>query len=413
VSGSLPPNATQLEASLADVVVGRIEAVPVEAPIRSLWNPATISAELLPWLAWALSVDVWDDAWPEEKKRHVVATALLRHRKKGTLAGLREYVGLAGGRVVRAVTPPAKTFLEPALTNEEREAFLRRFPQLRIYPYRSRGAATRGAFVGREFLGAAAFPYTTDARARIGRRAFYWDRGVEIPALRLEREIVVEGRTAYDFETILVPGSAPGVPFLGQPPPSRLFLTPGGAPGRVVSVRVDRAYNEQSEALRLSAIAPGLSPVDVRPRRAYEPGAGRGVFAGRGAGRFGLVAGFLAPSTAGERVFDRIYLHDPKRLPDVRRRGVHVGATRLGIPPYHAEISVEIPGRHHARHVGQFVWGHLRPADPAALERTLAAVRSSKAARDRILLNTKTRRRPRAGDRLKVGAAAIGDFVRA
>jgi hypothetical protein len=41
------------------------------------------------------------------------------------------------------------------------------------------------------------------------------------------------------------------------------------------------------------------------------------------------------------------------------------------------------------------------------------AVRVSKSLRDKILLDTKTYRFPRAGDRLKLGTVKIGTFIEA
>lgn len=82
----LPPNATPLERAL-EAATRRIDAIP--APLRDLWNPATIPAPLLPWLAWGLSVDVWDAAWTEARKRAVVAASIAVHRRKGTAAAVR------------------------------------------------------------------------------------------------------------------------------------------------------------------------------------------------------------------------------------------------------------------------------------------------------------------------------------
>ena len=50
----LPANATPLERALAETTA-RLSDVAV--PIRDLWSPENCPTELLPWLAWALSVD--------------------------------------------------------------------------------------------------------------------------------------------------------------------------------------------------------------------------------------------------------------------------------------------------------------------------------------------------------------------
>lgn len=77
----LPPNASPLEQAVETALV-RISAVPV--PLRVLWNPDACPVELLPVLAWTLSVDWWDDEWTEEQKRAVVKASIAVHRKKGT-----------------------------------------------------------------------------------------------------------------------------------------------------------------------------------------------------------------------------------------------------------------------------------------------------------------------------------------
>lgn len=85
----LPPNTTPLERAAA-AALAEIQRVPV--PLRQLWNPATCPAHLLPYLAWAFSVDRWDPTWSEAAKREVIATSFFVHRKKGTISALRRVV---------------------------------------------------------------------------------------------------------------------------------------------------------------------------------------------------------------------------------------------------------------------------------------------------------------------------------
>ena len=77
----LPPNATPFERAL-EAVTARIG--DISAPIDTLLDPQRISGEWLPWLAWALSVDMWDSAWPDAVKRDAVAQSIALHRIKGT-----------------------------------------------------------------------------------------------------------------------------------------------------------------------------------------------------------------------------------------------------------------------------------------------------------------------------------------
>lgn len=85
----LPPNASQLE-QLAAEALAQIERVPV--PIRDLINPDRCPVELLPYLAWAFSVDRWSSAWPERAKRAAIKAAYFIHAHKGTIGALRRVV---------------------------------------------------------------------------------------------------------------------------------------------------------------------------------------------------------------------------------------------------------------------------------------------------------------------------------
>ncbi|MGK8939202.1 phage tail protein I [Stutzerimonas stutzeri] len=85
----LPPNASELERLAADALA-QIQRVPV--PLRQLWNPDTCPVELLPYLAWAFSVDRWSSAWPERAKRAAIKAAYFIHAHKGTIGALRRVV---------------------------------------------------------------------------------------------------------------------------------------------------------------------------------------------------------------------------------------------------------------------------------------------------------------------------------
>ncbi|EOP2819442.1 TPA: phage tail protein I, partial [Escherichia coli] len=52
----------------------------------------TCPANLLPWLAWAFSVDRWDEKWPEATKRAVIRDAYFIHCHKGTIGAIRRVV---------------------------------------------------------------------------------------------------------------------------------------------------------------------------------------------------------------------------------------------------------------------------------------------------------------------------------
>ncbi|WP_192980910.1 phage tail protein I [Pseudomonas sp. EggHat1] len=85
----LPGNAHELERQAAEALA-QIERVPI--PLRDLWNPDTCPVELLPYLAWAFSVDRWSPAWPESAKRAAIRSAYFIHSRKGTIGALRRVV---------------------------------------------------------------------------------------------------------------------------------------------------------------------------------------------------------------------------------------------------------------------------------------------------------------------------------
>lgn len=82
----LPPNATPQERAVSETLS---RADTLNVPIRALWRPQQCPAHLLPWLAWALSVDEWDERWSDEKKRAAIAASINVHRHKGTVGAMK------------------------------------------------------------------------------------------------------------------------------------------------------------------------------------------------------------------------------------------------------------------------------------------------------------------------------------
>ena len=87
MSDLLPKNSTSLERAAAQAN-GRISDIPVD--IRDVWNPDICPEFMLPWLAWALSVDEWDPAWSEQRRRATIKSSVSVHKYKGTIAAVRE-----------------------------------------------------------------------------------------------------------------------------------------------------------------------------------------------------------------------------------------------------------------------------------------------------------------------------------
>lgn len=78
----LPTSASELNRLMAATEVAFSDGI--ENFIGKMWSPYECPVEFLPYLAWALSVDLYEDEWPEEVKRDVIAASPIVHRFKGT-----------------------------------------------------------------------------------------------------------------------------------------------------------------------------------------------------------------------------------------------------------------------------------------------------------------------------------------
>lgn len=89
----LPPNSTAQERGI-ESSVSSIETV--ELSIAEQWRPQTCPAALLPWLAWSLSIDEWDEQWSEQTKRDMIKQAAAVHKVKGTVGSVKRALAALG-----------------------------------------------------------------------------------------------------------------------------------------------------------------------------------------------------------------------------------------------------------------------------------------------------------------------------
>ncbi|WP_440088455.1 phage tail protein I [Pseudomonas fragariae (ex Marin et al. 2024)] len=83
----LPLNSVSLELAIE---VATDETTQI--PLRMLYNPQTCPAHLLYHLAWAWSVDRWDENWSEFVKRAAISASFYIHQHKGTIGAIRRAV---------------------------------------------------------------------------------------------------------------------------------------------------------------------------------------------------------------------------------------------------------------------------------------------------------------------------------
>lgn len=86
----------------------------LSVPLRDLWNPWRCPVKFLPYLAWAFSVDRWEETWSETVKRQAVSDAFWIHQRKGTIAAVRRVIETLGYSMTLQewweVADPAGTF---------------------------------------------------------------------------------------------------------------------------------------------------------------------------------------------------------------------------------------------------------------------------------------------------------------
>lgn len=107
----LPPGSSPLERRAAEACSAVSD---LNVPLRDLWNPDKCPVVFLPYLAWAFSVDRWDEKWSAAEKRKSVKDAFYIHRRKGTVAAINRVIENMGYTMTIEewweVADPAGTF---------------------------------------------------------------------------------------------------------------------------------------------------------------------------------------------------------------------------------------------------------------------------------------------------------------
>lgn len=398
----LPTNATPWERGVERASGERWDVLDIDI-IRRFKNPWHCPPHLLNFLAFERSVDIWDESWPELKKRAVIASAPIDHRLKGTLAGIQRYIELSGAKLVKAIVPPDQAFPGRPMTIEERRAFMRRYPEVRVYSYRNRSNIGFGIAPAIGFVGARRFLILSTAKLRFGRQAYLYRDGVETPLETVSEMVERQQQLAVDYDEVRQPGLALGSFVSYQP---QQFMVPSTAASRIFRIRLEQAYEDVVRDYKVTTVKSGLDPLGYDPEKIAEPGH-------RGFGSFVndcLARRFLMPSTAGERLYDRLYLFDPA-IPIARRqKSFYMNTSRLGMPAFHAKLRVKMVGKRRLSVAGRYCTGFIYASPKDNIARMHSAIRSSAALRDRILVNTKTVEPATASPILAAGQIVAGQL---
>lgn len=386
--------------------------------IRRYKDAATCPAHLLNFLAHENSVDVWDDDWAEGVKRSVIASAPKDHRQKGTKAGLTRYINLAGGEALRWWLPPGTAYASAARTPEQRAAWLKNFPELRIYPQRAQAVRPRSFFAGSGYAGVASGPagralLPSTALGRAGRQAYLVQDGVETPLAVTVVTTMFERRVAVVEERIHLPAIRLRSLVAGIPGRAKRFAGGKRLPS-VVAIAHNQDYDAIKVARRRDIVSPSYTPIDATPvktfGRAFLPKSK--FYAGVSAASTGR---FVIPSTAFLRVYETTWLYTPgSAQPKPIRNVLYAGRSRLGHADYTAEIKVRIRAARKSRSffAGWFAGSSFAyPASKFRTNKVLQSVSSAKAMRDQIYINLNCSDVVRCSPNVRAGDVVCGQIM--
>ena len=438
--------ASGLECALADTGGQRLIEIYAEI-IRDQWNPWQISAHNLPYLAWAMGVNLWEDWWDENTKRQWVARQWELKSYRGTRVGLEEFVKAVGGKVKRVITPPSFFYGGKALTDEERAAYVARFAQLRIYPFVEREKLGYLCFLNGPFFDQVGnrqftrnggflpmFPTNQDQGGSYTRTATLWDHGVETP-LTVRKVVNVdpgpEDVTIWD--QVELPGHLTNKYFVAQ---AGKFPRPAGGPltgfakhgiflgkldtseSMTVKIPRDGSLDVLQGKAQYQTVLPDDNFISVYPEHVSEvcPRRRCEIYAAKSNFIMGGSVGtsFLPKSDAWRYVFERWYLFDTERVPDPHKASIYMGNARFGIPKYTAEAKIELYGKLKPRtiYIGGYLNGVFRRKDNEVIERLRRATRASKRLVDTILIDTQIKRVVEVRDlNLADGTHFVGELV--
>ena len=405
----LPPNATALERALSGPT-GRITNVPVEISKVFRWD--TCPFELLPWLAWETSVDLWDDAWSEERKREIIRDTYLLHQLKGTLGGIKRYVGYTDASVERAIVPPQSPYWAPldqaSIANWEAT-----LPQIRIYPRREPGIAD-GFYYDADYL---------DDDGVV--HGAYYEKN-RAPEDGGERKVLYDPETQTETE----------INWIGAVHPTYGTHTELGLPGTAANDHlycdedfIDNGYYPSERDTHANVVAlPPLPPEEIRNGWYRvtrdtpdfidtEGSAGNGHLYYRD-GHYddgpdnALDGDYYAGNEAPWQVYRRWFIYSPDASPGDPDGWSYYDNFRYGMPPHTAEIWIDIPETADLDESYDNLGHYYGTTDLSRLWKTADAIDLSKSARDQILLETELMRPATFGDRRTFGSIKFGEYLR-
>ncbi len=376
-----------LEAVLAALAqFGLDEVRPLTLRLRTLWDPWTCAEAELPILAWAWSVDIWDETWPVDRKRKVIAESIAFHRAKGTVTADRMACGYVDAELISYHLPRDGFVISPGVSADRYAQWVASLPELRIYPLGPRPSRLRqtepdAIAVYPPLTAVGRSPVFRSGQMRRARRA-------ELRQGDRVTDLVVSGETHSPDGIVLSE-----IERVSVPQPVRRTLSVGRGPvsnplGRRPSSRRVFSFDwlpSSADPFDLTPGVPSLIPVETTPRKVPipQPYHGHRLIIGRTP-----VRSTIAPSPARDAYYLALHVADGTGPSGSRPRQGAVGRDRLPRAKYTKELSVLLarPRRRGWPYSG----GRIVPDPAVKADRVLNALASAQAARDRVFVNFNT-----------------------
>ncbi len=405
VESLLPNNSTPAERKLEQTL-----ARPFQLPvaIRETFRPDQAPSSFVPFIAHTLSADVWPSYGDDTLKREIAKQSLQLHKLKGTPYAIRRYIEFTGAKVEQFRRPPGTAFVGG---NQADDAWIRHYPQVRVYFARPRRTRPKAFFAGHSFADASSGPkgsalLPSIAVTESGKRVTLVDRGVEtelrvrVDYLQNQRlgELYTETLTSIDLKRY------------------RKRTAFAGKWGRFAS-------GKYASTLRIAdpdgivdvqrrIITPTVDFIRPTAERVHERGTSRPkkLFASSTFGRH------LVPTIAFLHVYDAYWLYVPGRHVQPRKGRFFANVSRIGHPDYTGEVKIRVRNDVKARKL--FAGGHVNsdhayPADQRRIKEMLFAVAAAKSLRDQINININCTEIVKASPVRLTGSVACGSQVEA
>jgi phage tail-like protein len=398
----LPVNSPELLKALSEAFAEHLQTD--DTGLAHLWDPRRAPTQRLASLAADLGVPLWNPAWSDPKKRHVIASAIRLMRRRGTRQSFESYLRFVDAELVGFRAPPQVAAARRHPTADQRVAWAAQFPELRVHRPRIRHVRTNRLVPGRCWGGARRTPVAEVAGQFSAPRGVLIRDGVE-QAVRV-REIRDPAGLAPAHLQVAISSSAPAT--TANRPAGRRFVLRRSTAGQ-------RLYNYTAGAGRADVLTPSPTP------RLIAPATGRSRIVRKGAIVPGAAIGgarrFLRKSRAREQTYESLRLFDPALAASGRirpRGGFTLGRTRLGQPAFELHLDVDLAQRRKGRRPFPFsTRGPLRSHDPSRMTDGLAAARAAKLGRDRVFVRTGLYRPITVADAIPLdGSYRLGQIVR-